>query len=147
MMVLFLIPGNVEGRYHFHKNQGKSAYAPSDSPVFAPIPGSPVHESPTLQSPSYSPPVSSDPISSAPPTDPENSTVSCVFDVTSFGAVGDGTTDDTAAFVSAWKAACVVESAVVFAPSGYTFMITSTVFYGPCKPGLVFQVRISLYYI
>ncbi|KAL8132482.1 hypothetical protein AgCh_008103 [Apium graveolens] len=51
----------------------------------------------------------------------------------------DGITDDTVAFKSAWKAACAVESAVVFAHSSYTFMITSTVFYGPCKPGIVFQ--------
>ena len=125
-IILFINRGNVEGRYHFHKNQAKSpAYSPSDSPVFAP---------------SYPPPVSSDPTNSPPPNDSENSTSNCVFDVMSFGAVGDGTADDTAAFVSAWKTACAVESAVIFVPSGYTFMITSTVFYGPCKPGLVFQV-------
>lgn len=148
IIVLFLNTGNVEGRYHFHKDQGEfPAYAPNDSPVFAPIPGSPVHDSPVLQSPSYPPTVSSDPVSSPLPEDSDNSTSNCVFDVTSFGAVGDGTTDDTAAFVSAWKAACAAESAVVFAPSGYTFMITSTVFYGPCKPGLVFLVRISTYYM
>lgn len=141
IIVLFLNTGNVEGRYHFHKDQGEfPAYAPNDSPVFAPIPGSPVHDSPVLQSPSYPPTVSSDPVSSPLPEDSDNSTSNCVFDVTSFGAVGDGTTDDTAAFESAWKVACAAESAVVFAPSGYTFMITSTVFYGPCKPGLVFQV-------
>jgi len=54
--------------------------------------------------------------------------------------VGDGSCDDTAAFQDAWKAACAVESGVVLAPEGGVFKITSTIFSGPCKPGLVFQV-------
>ncbi|KAJ1388277.1 Pectin lyase fold/virulence factor [Sesbania bispinosa] len=54
--------------------------------------------------------------------------------------VGDGSADDTAAFREAWKAACAVESGVILAPENYSFKITSTIFSGPCKPGLVFQV-------
>ncbi|GLJ23334.1 hypothetical protein SUGI_0441480 [Cryptomeria japonica] len=64
------------------------------------------------------------------------------FNVQSYGAVGDGVTDDTEAFQSAWKAACEVESAsaVLEVPQGYSFMIQSLMFSGPCKCGLTFQV-------
>ncbi|KAH9296043.1 hypothetical protein KI387_039631, partial [Taxus chinensis] len=44
------------------------------------------------------------------------------------------------AFDLAWKAACEVESAVVEVPQGYTFLIQSTIFSGPCQCGLTFQV-------
>ena len=62
---------------------------------------------------------------------PTPSVSSGVFDVRSFGAVGDGVTDDTEAFKEAWDAACSCsdsESAVLHAPVGYTFMIQSTIF-------------------
>ncbi|CAL5415215.1 hypothetical protein CsSME_00032963 [Camellia sinensis var. sinensis] len=112
---------NVEGRAHFHKeHKGPSVYALSS-------------QDPVSQSPAYSP-VQSD------TNEPGNSSSDCIFDVTSFGAIGDGSADDTAAFRAAWKAACDIESGVLLAPSNYIFMITSTIFSGPCKPGLVFQV-------
>ncbi|GLJ40545.1 hypothetical protein SUGI_0836460 [Cryptomeria japonica] len=63
-----------------------------------------------------------------------------IFNVQYYGAVGDGVTDDTEAFQLAWQAACEVESAVVEVPQGYSFMIQSTIFSGPCKGGLSFQV-------
>lgn len=63
-----------------------------------------------------------------------------VFDVTSFGAVGDGVTDDTQAFKMAWENACQTESATILVPHGHSFMMQSTIFTGPCQPGLVFQV-------
>ncbi|KAF9594337.1 hypothetical protein IFM89_030466 [Coptis chinensis] len=107
---------NVEGRTHFHKD--KSKHTDKGTPVGLP----PESESPA------DPPI---------PSDPNNP---CVFDVTSFGAVGDGSTDDTEAFTSAWKAACAVESGVLYAPADYEFTITSTIFSGPCKPGFVFQL-------
>lgn len=111
---MLLVVLEVEGRYHFHKNQQKT---PSPSP-------------------SPSPP----PISSSPATDDDDS--SCVFNVKDYGAIGeeDGSSDDTAAFVAAWKEACGVESATILVPADTTFTITSTIFSGPCKPGLVFQV-------
>lgn len=111
-------PSNVDGRYHYHRKPGK---------------GTPVSRSP---SPTTSP-VSSPPAASGPPT-------SGIFDVTRFGAVGDGSTDDTAAFTAAWKAACAVKSGVVLAPAAGVFTITSTIFSGPCEPGLVFQVSRTL---
>lgn len=117
-ITIILFIHNVEGRYH-HKKPKKTSPAPSD---------------PSPPSPS----VPSDPDPS--PNDPRESPSSCVFDVRSFGAVGDGDADDTAAFRAAWKAACAVDSGVLLAPENYCFKITSTIFSGPCKPGLVFQI-------
>lgn len=114
----------VEGRAHYHKKKGGIISAPS-SPAYAPDPNVP----PPL--------VPSDPYSSPTQNGP------CIFDVTSFGAVGDGNTDDTAAFQATWKAACAVESSVILLPSKGKFMITSSIFNGPCKPGLVMQVTLS----
>ncbi|GMY27997.1 polygalacturonase At1g48100 [Fagus crenata] len=130
--LLFQNSSNVEGRYHNHKKQkGSHKGSPgSKSPVSPPSPHDP--SSPTSPPPS----VPSDPY----PTDPGNCSTDCIFDVTSYGAVGDGSADDTAAFRAAWKEACAVESAVVLAPADKSFIITSTIFTGPCKPGLVFQV-------
>lgn len=68
-----------------------------------------------------------------------------VYDVRSFGAVGDGVTDDTEGFKAAWDAACQVQSAVIHVPLGYSFMIQSTIFTGPCQSGLVFQVQMQLF--
>lgn len=113
----------VDARFHFHKN-AEINYQPKNSPD---------SDSPAV-SPPYAP---------SPSAEDENvgSTESCVFDVTAYGAVGDGETDDTSAFQNAWKAACVVENGVVLAPANYSFTITSTIFSGPCQPGLVFQVH------
>ncbi|GFZ09111.1 pectin lyase-like superfamily protein [Actinidia rufa] len=121
---------NVEGRTHYHKRP-KNKGSP---PTYAPSPQAP-----------YVPPSPAEPPPPTVPSDPsvnpgDNSSSSCVFDVTTFGAVGDGTTDDTDAFMEAWKAACAVESGILLAPSDYVFTITSTIFSGPCQPGLVFQV-------
>ncbi|KAK9292628.1 hypothetical protein L1049_020603 [Liquidambar formosana] len=63
-----------------------------------------------------------------------------VFDVRSFGAVGDGVNNDTQAFKMAWDTACQAESAILLVPDGFSFMIQSTIFTGPCKTGLVFQI-------
>lgn len=122
--LLSLGPRSSLGRSHFHKKQksspkkdrGHSSVSPVDSPA--------------------DPPITT--------TDPSNSSSGpCIFDVRSYGAVGDGSTDDTEAFREAWKAACSVESSTLLVPSDGVFMITSTIFSGPCQPGLVFQVILS----
>ncbi|KAF7837663.1 polygalacturonase [Senna tora] len=121
-MILFSLNWeNAEGRHHPPKKPKKHVPSPSPSP---------------------SPPSSKSPgvPSKPPPKKPGNSASASVFDVTSFGAIGDGSADDTPAFVAAWKAACAVDSGVVLAPENHRFKITSTIFSGPCKPGLVFQV-------
>lgn len=124
--------GNVEGRYHHHTKQKKV------SPLPKPPAGASEPQNPSP--PSSSPTMPSDPY----PNDPQNSSSDLVFDVRSFEAVGDGSADDTPAFRAAWKAACAVESGVVLAPENYKFKITSTIFSGPCKPGIVFQVRMLI---
>ncbi|CAN0855160.1 Polygalacturonase At1g48100 [Linum grandiflorum] len=115
----------VQGRHTFHKAK-KGKHIPR-STVPSPVP-SPDNPPPSVPSDPY-------------PNDPPGSADSdCIFDVRSYGAVGDGSTDDTAAFRAAWKDACGVESATVLAPSGFSFMITSTIFNGPCKAGLVLKI-------
>ena len=74
-------------------------------------------------------------------TDVNPSSSVTVFNVRSFGAVGNGLADDTDAFKSAWDSACQSVSAVVLAPRDYSFMIRSTIFTGPCKDGVIFQVH------
>ncbi|KAK8967861.1 Polygalacturonase [Platanthera guangdongensis] len=75
-----------------------------------------------------------------PPPPDNSSSDDCVFDVRDFGAAGDGYTDDTESFLLAWRAACAADSGVLLVPSDGVFMITSTIFSGPCQPGLLFQV-------
>ncbi|KAL2341619.1 hypothetical protein Fmac_009559 [Flemingia macrophylla] len=119
-MILFIHNlDNVEGRYNNHKRQKKNSPAHK-----------PPAKSPTLKDPS--PPSPSPSV----PSNPSNH----IFNVRSFGAVGDGSADDTDAVMVAWKSACAVNSGVVLLPENYYFKITSTIFSGPCKPGLVFQV-------
>ncbi|KAM7479979.1 hypothetical protein LguiA_028192 [Lonicera macranthoides] len=63
--------------------------------------------------------------------------VSFVFDVTHYGATGDGYSDDTSAFVKAWEATCKSSSsssAAMVVPSGMTFLVHPLYFEGPCKP-------------
>ncbi|KAE8717422.1 Polygalacturonase [Hibiscus syriacus] len=131
-MVVTLCTINVDARYHYHKGQKVNVSPPPPSDE-APAPSVP--STPAEPPPASSPSIPSDPY----PNDPGN-TSDCIFDVTSYGAAGDGSSDDTAAFREAWKAACAVESATILVPSDKVFMITSTIFSGPCKPGLVFQV-------
>ncbi|CAN4090446.1 unnamed protein product [Withania somnifera] len=125
---------NVEGRHHISKK-------PKTKSVISYPPPPSIYESSQLSPPPVFSPnnvVPSDPsYGGSPDLDPND----CVFDVTEYGAVGDGSTDDIDAFISAWKAACQVESAVLLAPEDRTFMITSTIFSGPCKPRLEFRVN------
>lgn len=141
---------NVDARHHISKktkskkviSHNNNAPSPIEGSVNEPSP-SPLPSSSPVSSPSSNV-VPSDPsYGGAPTLDPEED---CIFDVMEYGAVGDGSTDDTEAFVAAWKAACQVESAVLLAPADRIFMITSTIFYGPCKPGLEFRVRIYFFY-
>ncbi|XP_010914688.1 polygalacturonase At1g48100 [Elaeis guineensis] len=122
IVIIFLLSSlqSSTGRNHFHKHKK----SPQDS-------GNYISQPPQL-SPAVPPTASDDLYNSS--SDP------CVFDVRSFGAIGDGSTDDTQAFREAWKAACAAESGILLVPSDGDFMITSTIFSGPCQPGFVFQV-------
>ncbi|KAJ4809110.1 Pectin lyase-like superfamily protein [Rhynchospora pubera] len=123
-------------RTHYHKKQNRNHNQKGSNNG-----GERGSETPTIDPPPPSPDngtVPSDPADPTNPTEPNSGP--CVFDVRSYGAVGDGSTDDKEAFQSAWKAACAVESAVLLVPSDGNFMITATTFSGPCQPGLVFQI-------
>ncbi|XP_027349486.1 polygalacturonase At1g48100-like [Abrus precatorius] len=64
-----------------------------------------------------------------------------VFNVKSFGAVGDGISDDTEAFKLAWDTAChAEESGTILVPKAHIFLIQSTIFTGPCNFNLTFKV-------
>lgn len=83
--------------------------------------------------------------------------VTTVFNVLSFGAVGDGVSDDTQAFKMAWDTACQAEpeekeeeeeAIVVLVPQRYSFMIQSTIFTGPCRSSkLTFQVNVVVKFV
>ncbi|KAE8735932.1 Polygalacturonase [Hibiscus syriacus] len=118
ILYLHLCTSNLSARYHYHKKH-KPKHSNGRPPANVPDP----------------PSIPSDPY----PNDPVN-TLDCIFDVMSYGAVGDGCSDDTTAFKEAWKAACAVESATLLIPSDKSFIITSTIFSGPYKPGLFFPV-------
>ncbi|CAK9147123.1 unnamed protein product [Ilex paraguariensis] len=56
------------------------------------------------------------------------------FNVLDYGAVGDGNTDDSKAFLVAWKAACSAETGTpeVVIPEETTFLVYPIIFTGPC---------------
>ncbi|KAJ9555165.1 hypothetical protein OSB04_009779 [Centaurea solstitialis] len=56
------------------------------------------------------------------------------FDITSYGAKGDGYTDDSNAFVRAWTDVCKDKSnPILIIPSGKTFLTSCLYFSGPCS--------------
>ncbi|XVE68071.1 hypothetical protein DITRI_Ditri09bG0039700 [Diplodiscus trichospermus] len=56
-----------------------------------------------------------------------------IFDVVSFGAIGDGKADDTQAFNHAWDAACNSSSPTFLVPQGRTFLLQPLTFNGKCN--------------
>ncbi|KAH8507143.1 hypothetical protein H0E87_009597 [Populus deltoides] len=116
----------TEGRVH-----AKSRSKHSDIVSHVSLPPAPAPASPSYYKDSPSPSPSPSPIQS----------IARVYNVLSFGAVGDGVTDDTQAFKMAWDTACLQnESTILLAPDDYSFMIEPTIFTGPCKTSLVFQI-------
>lgn len=113
-------------RHSHHHKGSRTSQPPSPSPL--PDPAVPEPEP--------------EPEPAEPPHNDDNPTNSSgVFDVRKFGAAGDGRTDDTDAFKMAWDTACQSDStALILVPKGFSFMIQSTIFTGPCKSSLVFQV-------
>ncbi|XP_075085272.1 putative polygalacturonase At1g80170 [Nicotiana tabacum] len=63
-----------------------------------------------------------------------------LVNVDSFGAAGDGTSDDTKAFVDAWNQACSKRRSVFLVPSGRIYLVNATRFSGPCANRLIIQV-------
>ncbi|KAL1202527.1 putative polygalacturonase [Cardamine amara subsp. amara] len=61
-------------------------------------------------------------------------TSSKALDVTQYGAIGDGVTDDSQAFLNAWEAVCSgTGDGRLVVPAGMTFMLQPLKFQGSCK--------------
>lgn len=84
---------------------------------------------------------------SQPPSPCQDLDQEVVHDVRNYGAAGDGITDDTDAFKTARDSACSSDEdnnvSVLLVPYGFTFMIHSTIFTGPCRSYQYFQVHFS----
>ncbi|KAL8218917.1 hypothetical protein R6Q57_022290 [Mikania cordata] len=63
-----------------------------------------------------------------------------LVNVDSFGASGDGVSDDTKAFENAWKQACSTAKSVLLVPPGRTYLVNATRFNGPCTGKLIIQI-------
>ncbi|KAG2326162.1 hypothetical protein Bca52824_008890 [Brassica carinata] len=62
------------------------------------------------------------------------------FNVQKYGARGDGKTDSTEPFLTAWSLACGSEAqAMVYIPHG-TYLVRNLVFSGPCKNIITFKI-------
>nr|DAD47813.1 TPA_asm: hypothetical protein HUJ06_017750 [Nelumbo nucifera] len=57
------------------------------------------------------------------------------YNVLDFGAVGDGSADDSQAFKEAWQASCMSsdDSPIMLIPNGKTFLLRPVTFSGGCK--------------
>ncbi|WVY99634.1 hypothetical protein V8G54_025704 [Vigna mungo] len=66
---------------------------------------------------------------------PGLSSTTTTFNVLKYGAVGDGQTNDSPAFLKAWKDVCQSKSHIsqLIIPAKRTFMLKPTTFSGPCK--------------
>ena len=129
----------TESRYHHHKEKHKHNSHNHHSSKPEP-PSSSISQPPTPPpGPDDSPSPSLPPSPSDDPEEDNNG----VYDVRKFGAVGDGAADDTEAFKTAWDSSCSNGNdtvSVLLVPYGYTFMIQSTIFTGPCHSYQLFQV-------
>ncbi|KAJ3685923.1 hypothetical protein LUZ61_015087 [Rhynchospora tenuis] len=70
-----------------------------------------------------------------------NSNSSRIFNIISFGAVGNGIADDSQALLSAWRAACAVPRATLLVPSDFRFLVSPVTLQGPCNSKLVLQIE------
>ncbi|XP_062026219.1 exopolygalacturonase-like [Rosa rugosa] len=67
-----------------------------------------------------------------------------VFDVTNYGARGDGRTDNSKAFINAWNGACQnIGGGMVLFPRG-TFVVAPVVLKGRCKGPMEFEIQGTL---
>ncbi|KAM5546652.1 exopolygalacturonase-like [Rosa sericea] len=64
-----------------------------------------------------------------------------VFDVTNYGAPGDGRTDNSKALINAWNGACQnIGGGMVLFPRG-TFVVAPVVLPGPCKGPMELEIQ------
>ncbi|GLU19348.1 hypothetical protein SLE2022_356040 [Rubroshorea leprosula] len=62
-----------------------------------------------------------------------------LINVMHYGAIGNGQTDDSQAFINAWRDLCTVDRGVptLYIPAGKTFLLGQVQFQGPCKASSV----------
>lgn len=128
----------AESRYHHHNNH-KHKHNNHNHHSSKPVPPPSSISHPPTPPPG---PIDSPSLPPSPSDEPEVDN-NGVFNVRKFGAVGDGVTDDTEAFKMTWDSSCSNENdtvSVLLVPYGYTFMIQSTIFTGPCRSYQSFQV-------
>ncbi|KAK7250576.1 hypothetical protein RIF29_33095 [Crotalaria pallida] len=124
-----------------HNNQHGGGGAKSKASLLShkstqPLPKAPPQHKSTPSSPTIPPPQEDSPL-----TQPYDGGYSTTFNVLDFGAKGDGSSDDTKAFQSAWAGACQVEASTMLIPADYVFFVGPISFSGPyCKPNIVFQL-------
>ncbi|KAK8508448.1 hypothetical protein V6N12_020229 [Hibiscus sabdariffa] len=75
--------------------------------------------------------------------------IAASFNVMDYGAVGNGRTDDSQAFIKAWKGVCGAKvggtTATLVVPQGKTFLLNPLEFEGPCQAKSIhFQLRGTL---
>ncbi|XP_027337590.1 probable polygalacturonase At3g15720 [Abrus precatorius] len=65
--------------------------------------------------------------------------VSAISNVVTYGAKGDGQTDDSQAFLKAWQEVCGANqgAATLLIPKAQTFLLQPVSFQGPCKPATI----------
>lgn len=63
-----------------------------------------------------------------------------LVNVDGFGALGDGISDDTQAFINAWKQVCSTPRSVLLVPKGGRYLVNATRFKGPCADKLIIQI-------
>ncbi|KAK4379691.1 hypothetical protein RND71_001553 [Anisodus tanguticus] len=78
---------------------------------------------------------------SAPKIDNVKNKTQAIIDIQAFGAKGDGLTNDTEAFIKAWKKACQTENGVLLIPRHKIYYIGPIKFHGPCKKGLRMMIN------
>ncbi|XP_027337589.1 probable polygalacturonase At3g15720 [Abrus precatorius] len=66
--------------------------------------------------------------------------VSAIYNVFDYGAMGDGQTDDSQAFLKTWQAVCGANqgAATLLIPKGRAFLLQPVSFIGPCRPSNVY---------
>ncbi|KAJ7977717.1 Polygalacturonase family [Quillaja saponaria] len=126
---------STQARWHSHTKH-KHTHSHKSSKILEPPSPSPEPREP------YDQPVPEpEPEPASPPFNGNFYNATGVLDLRIFGAVGDGITDDTKALKVAWDTACQSDSAaIILAPRGFSFMIQSTIFTGPCQSGIVLKV-------
>ncbi|XP_002276688.3 exopolygalacturonase [Vitis vinifera] len=69
-----------------------------------------------------------------------------VLNVKDYGAVADGKTDNSRAFLEAWEAACEQQgTSVITVPRGGKYYVRQVAFTGPCKGSITFLIQADLY--